>query len=736
MIGNKNDKRIINRAQEAGVELEYQDSFGQIQRASLETVRSVLKAKGVSLEKPGVRSDDSLLVQSIGSLPESFTVVLSHGDLVAPLDQNEDSLILVIEDEHSQLSSYRFKHGSYEIVEDGDLLKITAPFPRELDIGTYRVRISCVKGNNHYQRSYQWIICPDKAYIPPKLLKDKKRAGVNISLYGVRSGRNLGVGDFTDLMKIIDWASDSLKVDFIGVNPLHAIFNAFPYNTSPYNPSSRIYRNYIYLDIEAIPDFQEAPEARAWLKEAEDSGLAKSLRDSETVDYERVAELKLTILRLLFDNFIKNHFSQKTPYANEYTNYAAYQGQYLERFSTFCALRNHFVSLAEPIYNWRDWPDELHDSRSDAARRYAKENPEEIMFWGYLQWMIERQLARAQKYAKDRGMEIGLYHDMALGVDSYGADAWAEPDLYLQEFSVGAPPDPFAPDGQNWGFPAPNGDANRRSFYEPFARILQSGIEYGGALRIDHVMQLKRLFWIEKGKPASQGVYVTENETELMNIVGLSSVRNKAIIIGEDLGTTPGDFRQRMMDKNILSYRLFYFEETQDGRMLSSHEYPEKALVSINTHDLPTFAGFWSGRDIDLRKEIGQLNEKDESSFREDRKLKKAKIIEKLVQEGFLPAKVAHRAWESTLPTDELHGAVLSFIFKTPCALALINQEDILRDHRQQNLPAAPADYPNWVTKMKFTVEELTSHPEAIRFSEIFRNLLITADRASSLRNR
>lgn len=735
MIQKETEERIINRAQQAGIELEYQDSFGKIQRASLETVLSILKAKGVSLEDMGAISDDGLLVQSIGSLRENFTVCLSNEDLAPQANKNEDSLTLIIEDEHSRSRSHRFKHGSYETVQDGALLKISAPFPKGLDLGTYQVSVSFIKGNDNYHKRYQWIICPDKAYLPKEISEGKKMAGVNIPLYGVRSSRNLGVGDFTDLISIIDWAGDELKVDFVGLNPLHAIFNSFPYNTSPYNPSSRIYRNYIYLDVEAIPDFQEAPEAQAFLKQAEENGITPRLRDLETVDYELVSELKLKILRLLFANFINNHFGKKTHYADEYTDYVASQGHYLEKFATFCALRNHFVSLADPIYNWRDWPDQLNDSRSDAVRRFAKENPEEIMFWGYLQWMIERQLSQAQKYAKDRGMTIGLYHDMALGVDSHGADAWAEPDLYLQEFSVGAPPDPFAPEGQNWGFPAPNGVANRRAFYEPFMRMLQSGVEYGGALRIDHVMQLKRLFWIEKGKPSGQGVYVKENEADLMNIISLVSVKENAIIVGEDLGTVPGNFRERMMNKNILSYRLFYFEEASDGRMYSSHEYPEKALVSINTHDLPTFTGFWSGRDIDLRMDLGQLNEKDEQSFRHDRKQKKAKIIEKLVQEGFLPSHVAHRAWESTLPTDELHEAALMFIFDTPCALALINQEDILKDHRQQNLPAAPADYPNWVTKMKFTVEELTSNPEATRLSRIFRNLLITADRASSSRN-
>jgi 4-alpha-glucanotransferase len=564
----------------------------------------------------------------------------------------------------------------------------------------------------------------------PSILQGRRISGVNIALYGVRSERNWGVGDFTDLKGIIDWAAEELMVDFVGLNPLHAIFNAQPYNTSPYNPSSRFYRNYLYLDVEAIPDFMESEEANEYVKKIKAQGVTKKLRDSEHVAYEEVSRLKLTVLGRLFKAFLQNHLTRGTDYASEFSSYERSQGIYLERFAIFSALREKFVSMAEPIYDWREWPDGLNDSRSDQVRRFAEENRNEVTFWKYLQWQIERQLSPAQQHCMDKGMMVGLYHDLALGVDGYGADAWAEPGFYLQDFSVGAPPDPFAPEGQNWGFPAPNGAAVRRAGYEPFLKMLNCGLDHGGAARIDHVMQLRRLFWIPKTRPAKEGVYVSENESDLMNIIALQSCRECSIIVGEDLGTVPPDFREKMMEKGILSYRLFYFEEDSSGRMRSHHEYPRQALVSINTHDLPTFVGFWSERDIQTRVEIGQLSQEDEIAFRKDREGKKAKIIEKLVREGFLSPDLAHEAWESATPTVALHEAALSFLMRSPSYMVLINQEDALEDSRQQNLPGAVTERLNWVTKMRFSLEQLRSDPEALRLSERFRKLAIANHRA------
>ncbi len=243
-------------------------------------------------------------------------------------------------------------------------------------------------------------------------------------------------------------------------------------------------------------------------------------------------------------------------------------------------------------------------------------------------------------------------------------------------------------------------------------------------MRIDHVMQIHHLFWIPPNSRPADGVYVKDYEKDLLNLLALTSLQNRTVIVGEDLGTLPRNFRETLMDRGVFSYRLFYFEREQGGNLLCHWEYPQCALVSIATHDLPTLAGFWLGKDIDTRRDIGMLDSEEEKSFREDRTNHKAKIIEKLVQDGFLPAPVAHAAWISSFPTDELHSSVLKFLFHTPSALVMINQEDILLDRRQQNFPGTTWQNPNWVTKMLYTVEELRSHPEAKRLSRKFRLLL------------
>jgi len=249
-------------------------------------------------------------------------------------------------------------------------------------------------------------------------------------------------------------------------------------------------------------------------------------------------------------------------------------------------------------------------------------------------------------------------------------------------------------------------------------------------LRIDHVMQFHHLFWIPSDGVPADGVYVRDYENDLLNIVALESQLNRTIIVGEDLGTVPLDFRDRLMRKGVLSYRLFYFERDAEENLRHFSEYPENALVSITTHDLPTLAGFWSGRDIEEREQIGQLDKEMAAKFREERTRHKSKIVERLVQDGLLSTDAASAAWASTLPTEDLHAAVLRFLFQTRSRLVQINQEDIFLDARQQNIPGTTSQHPNWVTKMRFSVEELKENPEAVRPSPKFRRLLRESGRS------
>ncbi|MEJ2715894.1 MAG: 4-alpha-glucanotransferase, partial [Deltaproteobacteria bacterium] len=456
------------------------------------------------------------------------------------------------------------------------------------------------------------------------------------------------------------------------------------------------------------------------------------LREEEHVNYELVATLKLEILKEVFRTFLKNHGDPRKQ-SSRWSDFQAYvdsEGTYLERFATFCALEEHFL-LADPsMESWRDWPAGLRDPSSEEVRKFRRENENAVLFWMYLQWQIDEQLSSAHRYAIKKGMVLGLYHDEALAVDPSGADFWAMQKLFHEGFTIGAPPDAFAPEGQDWGFAPPNREEIRNSGYEPFLKKLSASCKDGGALRIDHVMQLHRLYWIPESRKPSDGVYVRDFEDDLLNLLALASQRTGTVIVGEDLGTVPMEFRERLMARGVFSYRLFYFEQDGHGNLVPHYDYPESALASITTHDLPTLAGFWSNRDIDVRCQIGQLDEQQGKRFREDRILHKTRIVERLVQDGFLSSREAQAARSSQFLTEALHSAVLAFLFHTPSKLVLVNQEDVFQDERQQNIPGTVTEHANWVTKMSYTVEELRAHPNALRMTQKFKNLLQQSGRS------
>jgi 4-alpha-glucanotransferase len=471
--------------------------------------------------------------------------------------------------------------------------------------------------------------------------------------------------------------------------------------------------------VPGIADFVDSSAARSLVDSPEVRRKIMELREETYVNYEEVSALKLRVLKVIFAHLMKNR--GKTVRGRErwrdFQSFIASEGEYLERFATFCALDEYFRGILPQADSWRAWPAEFHNPSSEEVKKFQKENRDQVFFWMYVQWQIDAQLTQVQEHALKSGMMIGLYNDQALAVDRNGADFWAWREFFHEGFKVGAPPDDFAPEGQDWGFPPPDRDRLRKAGYRLFLKQLQANCKYGGALRIDHVMQFHHLFWIpEECKPV-EGVYVQDYESDLLNLVALESQNSRTLVIGEDLGTVPFHFRERLMAKGILSSRLLYFERDGEGNLLPGYTYPEGALVSITTHDLPTLAGFWSGRDIDLRKKIGLLDEFSEKKFREDRSRHKDKIIERLLRDGLITDQAAPSARESEFPTEDLHSAVLDFLFGTPSRLVVVNQEDIFLDVRQQNLPGTTQENPNWVTKMLYSVEDFRSNPEALRLA-------------------
>lgn len=718
-----------------GVEPEYKDTEGQRHYAELADLLRVLKQKGIYLREDLFREAPDTLVASSQNPPEELSITMrSEQDIP---EEGARNGFIVFEEYSKAIDAFHYAIDDAQVSTSGPRLvnevTIRVPYPKGLHEGRYRFHVTAEFSQARCSKDVHWLVCPEACYLPPEMANGARLAGVALAMYGLRSQKNWGIGDFSDLERVIDWAADDLGVDFVGLQPLHAIFNKSPFNTSPYLPSSRLYPNYVYLDVPAIEDFNQSEKARLYASLPTNQSLVHELRGREHVDYEKVAALKLVVLRETFRTFLENN--ARGHRCNErweqFEKFRQSQGEYLRRFALFCALQEHFSEQSAHTFGWRDWPTPYHDPEGAAVKDFEREHQEKVLFWMYVQWQIHLQLSRIQDYARAKGMLIGLYHDMALGVDSNGADFWAWRRFFHEGFAIGAPPDPFSPRGQNWGVPPPDGEAIRRSGYDLFLKNLEANCRYGGALRIDHVMQLNHLFWIANGCSPSQGVYVKEYEDELLSLVALQSQKSKALIVGEDLGTLPHGFRERLMAKGIFSYRLFYFEQDGQGNYLPFQDYPRTALVSISTHDLPTLAGFWSHRDIELRHEMGLISAAQSEEQRRQRTTQKARIIERLFQDGFLTDQNAHAAWESLTPTDDLHTAVLSFVLRTPSLLTLINQEDLFLDVRQQNFPGTTSEHPNWVTKMRYTVEELRSNGEAGRMAEKFRRLVAASGRRS-----
>jgi 4-alpha-glucanotransferase len=538
------------------------------------------------------------------------------------------------------------------------------------------------------------IIAPDRAWQPPV----ERAGGVAVSLYGLRSARNWGAGDFTDLEAFLEWAARA-GAGFVSLNPLHAIANRAPYNTSPYLPDSVFYRNFIYLDVERLPEFARCGWAQRLRHSAAVEKEIGELRAAPYVEYERLARLKRVFLKLLFRTFLVEGGAGDP----EFRSWVEQEGEPLRLFATHAAIDEAMHSRDRRVWNWSGWPREFQDPESAAVAEFARQHGRSILFHEWVQWRIDQQLGMAQATALGLGMPIGLYHDLALAVDKFGADVWANRRFFVEGCRVGAPPDGFSPKGQDWGFPPPNSMAHFEDGYRLISAAIRKNCRHGGALRIDHVMRFFRLYWIPNDMDATQGTYVTDRYADLIRVLALESVRNRAVIVGEDLGTVPDIARETLAHFGILSYRLFYFERDNAGRFLRPEAYPVEALVSVSTHDLPTLAGFWAARDIEARREAGILS--DDALYHrllEEREREKQNMAAVLRECGLLAAGADCSSFNG-----DLHYAITGFLARTPSRLFVLNQEDIFLDTEQQNLPATTSEYPNWRHKMKYALEEL-----------------------------
>ena len=727
---------VHRAAVEWGIEREFWDIFGNYHASTVETELRILSSIGVpcssldELEQARVNRFQSRVEKLL-----PITLVIGEHDKAVELAMRADAdphvnFELSLES-GGQLSGTW--HGPElvpvrEMEWQGRVWRIyRIALPAELPLGYHTIRVSTADASNSSTSAL--IICPDRAFVPDDLQPGLRTAGFAVTLWGLRSSRNWGCGDFSDLCKLADWVASDARCSFIGLNPLHLLHNRAPYNTSPYLPLSMFYKNPIYIDIEAVPEFVRCAAAVRVFHSASMQSELNELRNSEFVQYERINRLKKRFLKLLFRQFLheSKNGSQR---AKDFGDYIRQEGDLLDKAALYSALDDVLHKRDRSWWTWRDWPPEYQDPDSGACREFAKEHRRTVEFYKYIQFVIDEQLAAAQEYAKGCGLPIGLYHDLALATDSCGADLWAYRDFYVTGCRVGSPPDAFAPKGQDWAFPPPNTIAHWANGYQFFRESIRKIVRHGGALRIDHVMRLFRLFWIPNGVEAADGVYVSDNVTDLLRILALESVRSRNIIVGEDLGTVTDNMRETLARFGVLSYRLFYFEKWKDGAFKRTSEYPRQALVSSTTHDLPTLAGFWTHLDIEARRSAGLIDGEGYQSQVADRLREKQRMLDVLHDEGLLPRDYVRDAAQIHELDGALHNATIGFLAQTPSELLLLNQEDLTKEAEQQNLPGSTGEYPNWSRKMKWSLEALTQSETAGSYTAMLRHQLERTHRA------
>lgn len=550
---------------------------------------------------------------------------------------------------------------------------------------------------------------------------------MTVQLYGLRSQRNWGMGDLDDLQEVVKWAGETLQAGTVGVSPFHA---PTPGVISPYSPSSRLFLNPLYLKIERIPEFQNAPALQKRVGSKAFQADLVMLRQAPLINYEKVTKLKWPIFEALFENFQQHHGTGKTARARAFGRYIQKEGLFLERFSVFQALTEYLGSSA-----WPGWPKEFQDPNSVQVERFRIDHKNRIRFFQYLQWQCEEQLQGIKRTARRFKMPLGLQLDLPVGIHPYGADAWMFHQDLGDGFTIGAPPDWFNRHGQNWGLVGPLPAKLRASRYKFFIETIRHNMRHGGVLRIDHALGLFRLFVIPDRGSGKDGAYLRFPVDELLAILALESVRNRVVVVGEDLGTVTPTIKKRLAKAGILSYRVILFEKRANGAFRSPGQYPENALVSATTHDLPTLRGFWLGRDIEIKSQIGFYpSSNDAEAEWEQRERDRVAFIKALKREKLLPSK-AFQHLPSQI-SNEFCQAIYAYLARTPSRMLIIPLEDLLGEVETPNFPGIPGSaYPSWRMKIGRNIEEFNNDSHIHQFSKVIkRNRLAHAKSRLNMR--
>lgn len=561
---------------------------------------------------------------------------------------------------------------------DGRLVgRATVELPDDLPLGWHTM----VAESGQTAARCAVVVTPDRLQLVRGL--DERRAwGFMAQLYSVRSEQSWGIGDLADLRDVAWLAGRRTGADFLLINPLHAAEPVTPLTPSPYLPSTRRFVNPIYLRVEEIPETAYLPVAERSLVEWQAEAARPLSTDPGPIDRDAVWDAKKVALEVVFAA-PRSRVRQA-----RFDAFRAEQGEGLEDFATWCALTEHFGG--------QEWPLEVQDRHSDAVQQLRTELADRITLHCWLQWVADEQLAAAQADALQAGMRLGIMHDLAVGVHPDGADAWAMVDVLAQGVSVGAPPDMYNQQGQDWSQPPWRPDALARAGYRPYREMLRTVLRHAGAIRIDHIIGLFRLWWIPEGCGARDGAYVRYDHEALIGILCLEAYRAGAVVIGEDLGTLEPWVRDYLSDRGILSTSVLWFER-EGGAFRPPEQYRRLTLATVTTHDLPPTAGYLAGEHVELRERLGLLTEPVEA-VRADAWAERREMLELLGRRGLVGADPSERQ-----VIEAMHRLVLA----SPAVLVGVSLADAVGERRAQNQPGTDTEYPNWKIPLADSAQRL-----------------------------
>ncbi|ENM5762534.1 4-alpha-glucanotransferase [Vibrio mimicus] len=587
--------------------------------------------------------------------------------------------------------------------------------PNDLPLGYHTLLIARKRRKAPYEMTL--IVTPQACYKQPALVQGKKLWGPSIQLYTLRTQHNWGMGDFGDLKQLVaDIASRG--GDFVGLNPIHALFPANPEGASPYSPSSRRWLNVLYIDVSSVPEFALSAEAQQKVGSPEFQQRLQKVRDAHWVNYSEVAELKLSVLPLLFAEFKKRHLDKHSDRAHAFLNFVEEGGESLLHQAAFDALHAQLHAEDASVWGWPVFPEKYRCFDSAAVQKFIDEQKDQVHLYMYLQWIADAQIHEAQSLAEEKGMAVGLYRDLAVGVADSGSETWADHGNLLQDVSIGAPPDVLGPLGQNWGLPPLNPQVLQATAYDAYIKLLRANMKHCGALRIDHVLGLLRLWWIPKGENATKGAYIYYPVKDMLAILALESHRHQCSVIGEDLGTVPDEIVELLRDAGVHSYKVFFFETSkEDGGYVSPAHYAEQSMAALCTHDMPTLRGFWHCDDLKMGREIGLYpNEEQLQGLFDDRLKSKQGILDSVAWHGYLPAGVGRDATQ--VPMDSyLSEALQLHVAAGSSALLSVQLEDWLEMDKPVNIPGTVNEYPNWRRKLSMNLDEIFAREEVNRIA-------------------